>query len=247
MSAYDNLIANIDKTAYTSVWDMDKIIGTAEGTVSVGVPPVASSVTVVATHSTTFGDSYFFLGIYSTDGGATWNDFNAMVPDLTTPAMPVFQTLNVQGAVGSSGTMNVIVTNYYDSVHGTGTAKTVKWKVVFISKNDQGSITPSLIADPTMFTSVDRNYQKIAFKDSVPFNITSGSGKSVTISHDLGFVPQVRAYYFQATPSVRVDNLWAGYFIDTRVTETTLSFVLNSFHSIANYTGVIQFRLYYNT
>ena len=246
MSVRDTLIANIDKTAYTSVWDMDKIIGVASGTFTISAPTPGPPVTLTTTSPTTFGDSYYFQAIYSTDNGASWNDFGSMIPDLTTPGMPVLQTLDVLGAVGAAGTFNVFASNYYDSVHGVGTAKTVKWKAIYYSKNRQGSLAPTNIGLSTLFTSVARNYQKIALKDEIPFDLTSGVAKSITLTHGLGYVPFVRAFYTQTSPATRIDSLWLGYRVETQITETTLSFVLVAALSTVTVTGNIEFRVYYD-
>lgn len=247
MSVRDTFAANYSKTAYTSLWDMDKIIGTGSGSFTVAAPTAINSPTsATSTYSTNFGDFYYFQAIYSVDNGASWNDFNAMVPDLSTPGSPVLDTVVALGAVGSSGTFNIFAFNYYDLVHGTGTAKTIMWKALFFSRNTQGAITPQIINDQTYFTSVERNYQKVAFKDSVTFNLTSGSGQTASLSHNLGYVPMVRAYYIQTTPSNRLDSLWGGYRIEIRVTETTLSFVLDSAFSNITCNGRIEYKIYYD-
>lgn len=247
MSALDNLIANIDKTAYSSVWDMDKIIGTGSGSFSVGAPTSSSGpISATDTFSTPFGTTYYFQGIYSTDGGVTWNDFNAMIPDLTTPTAPVLQTIDVNGAVGSSGTFNVIAFNYYDFAHSVGTARNILWKALFFSKNKQGPTTPLAIEDTKYFTSVERNYQKIAMKGEEAFNVTSGLGRSLTIDHNLGYVPMVRAFYQQTTPAVRMDSPWAGYRIEIRVTESQVIFYQDPNYSTVTATGNIEYRIYYD-
>lgn len=246
MGAYENLIANVDKTAYTSVWDMDKIIGIAEGTINAAAPTPGPPVITQATSSTTFADTYYFQGIFSTDNGATWNDFNSMIPDLSTPGMPVFQTVNVFGAVGSSGTMNIVSVNYYDSVHGTGTAKTILWKVIYISKNNQGNITPSIIGDITLFTSRLRNYQKIALKGEVAFNLMSGVANSVTINHNLGYVPKIRYFYQELTPTNRMVQPSSFYGIAAKISETQLIFDLPAAYSTYTGTGNIEYRIYYD-
>lgn len=247
MSVYETLISNTDKTAYASLWDMDKIIGTGSGTFTATAPTAGNTPTTsTMAYATTIGANYYFQGIYSTDNGASWNDFGSMVPNLTTPGMPVFQTLDVLGVVGSAGTFTVIAFNYWDLVHATGSAKTVMWKAIFFSKNEQGAINPELIADPTLFTSRSRNYQKVAIKNKIAFDVTSGVGKTAVVNHDLGYIPMVRSFYAQATPAVRIENLWTGYRIDTRITETTVSFVLDANYSAITATGFIEYKIYYD-
>lgn len=247
-TAYETFIANTSKTAYSSLWDMDKIIGTGSGSFTATAPTAISTPTTsTMAYATTIGANYYFQGIYSIDSGASWNDFGSQVPNLTTPGSPVFQTIDVVGIVGSAGTFTVAAFNYWDLVHGTGSAKTVMWKAIFFSKNEQGAINPQLIADPTLFTSVARNYQKVAIKDKVAFNVTSGVGKTAVVNHDLGYIPMVRAFYVAATPSVRVDGLWAGYRIATQITATTVSFVLDANYSVNTATGFIEYKVYYDS
>ena len=246
MSVRDTFIANFDKVAYTSYWDMDKIIGVGSGTIDSPAPTPGPPTTVTQLFRTAFGDRYYFEGIFSYDDGVTWNMFNAMVPDLTTPTMPVFQTVDCFAQVSELGTLNVTVQNYYDSVHGVGRAYTVLWKAVFFSKNRQGSIALMTIPNATYFTSVNRTIQKIAMKGEVGFNLVSGGSNTLTLNHGLGYVPKVRAFYSENSPSIRLAQC-KFYSIDVRIDENDLTFFIDSSFSTYDCTGQIEYRVYYDS
>lgn len=239
-------IDNIEDIAFSTAFQIDKAIGAPTGTINSPAPGVGSFSLTSETVETGFGESCYFKGIYSIDSGATWNDFGAMIPNVSTPSMPVFQTVDVVGAVEPDGGLRVTVINYYDNVHSVATAYTVLWKVVLFSKNNQGSITPIDIPNPIAFTTLERDYQKIAFQDEIPYNISSGVGKTETITHNLGYIPKVRSFY-QATDGTQLMiDPWLAFRIETRITTTTVSFVLQGgTYSTNTRTGFIEYRIYF--
>lgn len=87
----------------------------------------ASSITNHAV-SHSFGQTMFTQLSYSLDGGTTWNDQGVMIPDLTTPSAPIFQTLNVNAYTTSSQTV-ITAYNYQ------ATTPTVTYRVALIWKD----------------------------------------------------------------------------------------------------------------
>lgn len=169
---------------------VDQIIGIHSGSFVVSAPTPGTSPTSASdTFNTGFGDTCLLQGIFSVDSGATWNDFGAFKPDLTTPAQPVLQTVTCQGGVTPAGVLTVFATNYYDNVHSVGAAYTVQYKVVLLAKDTQGTITP-LPTNEVLYYSSSFNYQKIFMSGT----FANDTGAPTTITHNLGYVPKVRAW-----------------------------------------------------
>lgn len=239
-------IDHIQDIAFSTAFLIDKSIGVLSGAINSPAPTSSSGPTVTAQATKTgFNESCYFRGIHSTDSGVSWNDFGAITPNLSTPSMPVFQTVDVIGALEPDGGLRVTAINYYDYVHSAGTPRTVLWKVVLFSKNNQGSISPIAMGNPVQFTTLDRDYQKIALQSQVPFNISAFVAKTEVVAHNLGYVPQVRAFY-QATDGTQLMlDPWLAFRIETRVTTTNVSFVLQSEYATNTRTGRIEYRIYY--
>lgn len=73
------------------------------------------------------GDTVFLQMIYSLDGGTTWQDQHVVVPDLSVPAMPVFQTCEV-GCYSTTTQIVIAASNW------TGSNKTITYRVAAFSK-----------------------------------------------------------------------------------------------------------------
>lgn len=241
MGAPENLLTNYDKVAYTSYFDMDKIIGILSGSISVAAPTAGQVVlTGTTTHDTGFGETCYFQGIFSVDGGTTWNDFAAMTPNLSVPGMPVFQTQNCDCYM-VGGVITVSADNYYNFVSASSAAKTFLYKIALFAKNAQGTIQPLTIDETTFFDS-RYNYHKIFVQDSISFNSSSGVTKSVTIPHSLGYVPRVRAFFQQTGSPFKLLPV-SFYFIEPRVTSTSLTFYLDGWYA-TTVNGTIEYRIY---
>lgn len=242
MSVIDTAASNYDKTAYTTLFETDKIIGVYTGTISVNGPTALEQIlTNSAAHTTGFGDSCYFEGIFSIDNGTTWNDFNAYPPDLSTPGMPVFQTYTVYANVSSSGIVTITAENNYDNVHASSTNRTYLYKIYLIAKNDQGEIEPLTSTIETNFDS-RYNYHKIYTQGRVVHNTTSGSTTTTTVSHPLGYVPKVKAWYVTSTGAVYHPS--GQVFVEVRVSNTSVVFRTdNALATTAS--GYIDYRIYY--
>lgn len=183
---------------------IDNIIGAHTGSFFIAAPtglPVNAS----DPFTTGFNDSCLFQGIFSVDSGATWNDFGSMKPDLTTPGEPVFQTVTCQGWVDPTGVFTAYATNYYDNVHLIGTSYTIQYKVVFFAKDTQGLVTPIPTQQILAYQSA-YNFQKIFSKGSFANDIIP-----TPITHNLGYVPKVRAWGTATGSSVYPDNSLLSY------------------------------------
>ncbi len=170
-------------------YNADQIIGIHTGSFVVAAPTFLADTTASDPFVTGFGDTCLFQGIFSVDGGVSWNDFGSYKPNLSTPAQPVLQTVTCKGWVTPTGTFTAYASNFYDFVHSVGTAYTIDYKVAFLAKDTQGAITP-LPTNEILHYSSSFNYQKIYLSSSFANNIAMPT----PIAHNLGYIPKVRAW-----------------------------------------------------
>lgn len=173
---------------------IDKILKVASGTFNVAAPTGGlGSITVdgFATFDTGINDTTFFYGVFSLDGGATWNDFNSSVVEIT-GGNPVFQTCDVWGE-SRAGTFYVWARNWYNFVNSTGTARTVMYKVALVAKRDQ-AVVPTASTDEKLQFITDYNYPKIAVDDVQTMSLATNERKAFVIPHNLGYVPKVLGF-----------------------------------------------------
>lgn len=224
-------------------YEIDKIIGVVSGTFNIAAPTLVDQVkSSTSSHVTGFGATCYFQGIFSVDGGTTWNDFGAMIPDLSTPGFPVQETVDCNCSM-IGGTLTVTGTSWWDNVHGTGTARTVQYKIALIAKNSQTSITP-IPTEEILYYSSAYNYQKIFMKGQVAFNLAgTGVGSSSSVTHGLGYVPKVRAFYQETNGTLRMLPI-GNYKIEPRVTTTNVTFYQDAYWDLTAINGNVEYRIY---
>lgn len=228
-------------------YPIDQIIGIKTGTVSLGAPsasPGYTTATDVQAHN--FGDSCYFAGIFTYDGGTTWNDFGCQIPNYAAPN-PQLQTVDV-AAYTDNTNLNVTVTNWYDLSHGTGTARTVTYKVYLLAKNKMAQPITPLASNQKLAYSSAFNFQKIFMKDTVSINVAAGAtGSSATITHNLGYIPAIRAFFVDGSNNVySLNQLQSGTnSIQAHLTATTLVFTSDqSAFGAPGVSGNIDYRIY---
>lgn len=173
------LVDNIDNVAFASSYEVDKILGTFEGSFSAPSGTVTyNSIATLITEST------FFQGIYSVDAGTTWNDFNTVIDSSGT------NNLDVSGRSNA----NTFVIRADNQTSGGGAVTyTVKYKVALIAKYNQGNVTPQPIGANIVFDT-RLNYQKIFSDTSRSLTLANLSNNRETFNHALGYVPKVRSF-----------------------------------------------------
>ena len=241
-------MSNPDNALFYSATQIDQIIGTFTNTVSLSAPTSGGGYTAVTdSKAHGFGDSTYFQGIFTTNGGTTWNDFGAQTPNGTQ-----FQTVDVEAMINSTN-CNVYLTNYYDYVHSRGTAYTATYKIYLIAKNTMAQpITPLSINSNTYFNSAN-NYQKIFTQGTVPISVSGGStGSTATITHNLGVIPKIRAFFnssnqiFSLNQYVVPPAIEAP--IEAHITTSTLVFYTDqSGFGASGVSGNIEYRIYYDS
>lgn len=226
-------------------YGIDQIIGITTGTMSIATPTSGSSpkqTTVNFAHG--FGDSAYFAGIFTADGGTTYNDLGAMIPVISL-GNPVFQTV---GCDVTCDNTNLIITgtNYYNFVTGSGSPATVTYKIYMFAKNTMANpVTPLATSQILQYNSAF-NYQKIFMQGTINLTVSSGSTGSVNVVHNLGYVPKVRAYLTtNATPTVLQPVSTAGpNDIQVRISTTTVTFFADETGFGSNVNVNIQYRIY---
>lgn len=229
---------------FHSGYEIDKIIGTFEDTIFIGAPTaLAGHTTVTTSYAHGFGDSTYFQGVFSTDGDVTTNDFGAQTPNLA-PSFPQFQTLDAAATVDTTNA-NVTLTNYYDVAHSTSVPFTVHYKIYLLAKNTMSTPVNPLPSAQQRYFNSDFNYQKIAFKGSTTLTVTATHTGSAAVTHGLGYVPTVRAFWLDAATPTVVQAI--PFDVEVHLTTTTLTFYSDqTSFGAAGRNGTIEYRIYYD-
>lgn len=184
-------------------YGQDQIIGTFTNTISLGAPSASPGFTLATdTKPHGFGDSCYYQGIFTTDGGTTWNDFGSQTPNLAAPN-PQFQTVDVE-AMADATNINIYLINYYDSAHSSGTAHTITYKIYLLAKNTMAQPIKPLPTNQILAYDSAFNFQKIFQAGTLSLNVAGGSSGSVVTVHSLGYVPKVRAFFSPASSPAQV-------------------------------------------
>lgn len=240
-------VTNPSAIRFTTINATDQIIGITSGTLTTAAPTSGSSPkTASVPFAHTFGDSAYFQGIFSADGGTTWNDFGSMIPVISS-GDPVFQTVGCD-ATCDTVNLNITASSYYNFVAGTGTAATVLYKVYLLSKNTMAVPIKPLATNQILQYYTAFNYQKIFLQGTSSLIVTSGTtGTSTPIAHSLGYVPKVRAFRLDSTAPTTVLPVSNGLISDPhiRIDTTTLTFYADESGSGGiNLNTSIEWRLY---
>jgi hypothetical protein len=185
------------KFLFHSGYKIDQILGTYTGSLYNPAPaanPFTCN-TVSVDISTNINDTTFFQGIYSINGGGTWNDLNCHIPNLSTPSVPAFQTQTMY-ARSLPNILRLYSDNwsYYNGSTTTSSDYTFLYKVIIFAKSNQGLVTPQPIGSKFHFNSA-YNYQKIAVDDVRTVTIpNTGTNTTISVPHNLNYIPKVRSF-----------------------------------------------------
>lgn len=187
-------MVDYSKLLFLSNSQIDKVLRVETGSFFVPAPTGGlGDITrdASATFNTDINDHTFFYGLFSLDGGATWNEFNSSVVEFAS-GFPVFQTCDVWGE-SRPGTFTIMARNWYNFVSSSSTARTVLWKVAIIAQGNQGLAPKGNSAEILQFTS-SYNYKKIAVDAITPVTLSSLQRTTFVVSHLLGYVPKIRLW-----------------------------------------------------
>jgi len=252
-----SLLDNVDKVAFASSIPTDLMLGSFSGSLSSPSPgstlfPSKTSTSVTIT--TGISEKTLFQGVFSTDGGTTWCDFNSNIA----ARLGSFSNLQTQMMYGYSKANSLTLTadNWNvtsDGTHWNGSAYTFMYKVVLFNRPGQGDVTPQPLVESLNF-SAQYNYQKI-FRDST-FDFTFPVGtNTATITHNLGYVPKFRCYIDNFSSGLAPDNaalMDYGYFISQfsifqcYADTTTIKYFVDNSGGVSALTGTLYTRIYYH-
>lgn len=229
----------IKKIRFYSALRVDQVIGTFEGSFT-----IAAATTMIFQQTasvdlpTKFGKPTFFVGIYSIDGGVTWNDFTNIYL-MSGFLFPLFEA----HGKSTANQMTIIANNYYDSITGS-VPYTVQYKVALIAPPGMGAINPLKVGAKRYFYS-GYNYQKI-FKDNVQdVSVASLAQGVYGINHGLGYIPKIRQFYYrnsdQAIVQLFTDITGTG---EVTISTTGITDTLNA--PLAGLSGKLYTRVYYD-
>lgn len=249
------LMGIVDPTAINLAvpdYSIDQIIGVFTNTISLGAPsasPGFIKVTDQSPHG--FGDSCYFQGIFTTDGGTTWNDFGSQTPNLAAPN-PQFQTVDVEAMVDATN-INVYLTNFYDIAHSSSTAYTVTYKLYALAKNKMAVPLKPLPTNYVLPYDTAFNFQKVFKSGTVSFVGTAGGITTATVVHSLGYYPKIRPFY---SPTATPQQVFAlnqitippitSPMIEVRIDTNAVTFYTDQTDPFigTSFSGSIDYRIY---
>lgn len=250
-----SLLDHVKDVAFAASIPTDMILGTFTGSLFSAAPSPTSTQKTTTTTAIATGipEKTFFQGIFSTDNGVTWVDFNSNIVNSTNPSFVGLQTQMMYGR-SAPGTLTLSADNwtYYNGTGYTSASYTFLYKVVLFARKDQGNVTPQPVAQQLAF-SARYNYQKI-FRDSIfPFSFAVGTTTAV-LTHGLGYIPKVRSYVDNFSFADNTVSLYDfGYFLSQYnifqlyMDETTVKYYIDNSSGSVPLTGTLYTRIYYDT
>lgn len=185
MTAADNLKSNASKVSYTDYWPIDQVIFADTLTFSVPAGSVGTSYAPpnVATGLGQFGRP---MGIYTEDGGSTYNDIgNHWAGGHAGAGIVVpIQPNNVELRLFVDGSGNVNFTFFRNVTTSSPTVVTCSFVLLAVDN-------PSPISSETQTGGAETNYNdQNLYRKIVDAGNYSTSGLS-TVPHNLGYVPNI--------------------------------------------------------
>jgi len=225
---------------FMSEYGIDKILSIFSGSFTAASRP--SLPAIGASFASGINDLVFCQGTFTVDGGNP--------QDLGSELL--VNGFYVQALAGSQSNNINIYYNNDDTV-----AHTITYNVFMISKPSNGLFTPgNLPANSDYFNSND-NYQKIDIdgEESISVSAATGNGPTdtvITIAHNLGYMPCVRAFVDDGTTltDVLVRNSPAlvynrGVLMTNTVDNSNVYFRFTNLDS-ATYSFNLSYRIYYD-
>lgn len=251
-----NLQTNGAKVAFTDYWEIDRVVFSHTDTFTV--------TNTVSTTGQTFSINMVGLntqlgrpvGIFSTDGGVTWNDMLGTASNSTLSTYVVFPSVMVSPSVKSTNTITYSV--LVNAKIGTGTTFSLICSIAVLAVDSPGIMTaiPSIASatNKTSQSTVDSSgnpirYRQIAFKNiySTPIGTTL-----YTVVHGLGYVPDAMVWASYGTADYlptfegEVDGLAVGFSGINAGNGSHLMFMdaTNIYYVASNYGDEYLIRLY---
>lgn len=200
---------------------IDKIIGSSTGSVSV---PSNDFREVVINHGFSFTPLFYIK----------WSTSPTFNPSYESQwFQPSSLPYSVYGT-SSSSDMRLSVSNYGGTV-------TIYYQVIYFMPSDINVSVPIVSLDNFQMNT-DYNYTKIISEGRI-------NGSSGTITHDLGYIPQVEAWYIRATDGrcIRLDYSYPqspGLFSGPEVEVTSTQVILRNSQDTFNNAVAYYYKIY---
>lgn len=225
---------------------MDQIVDIVTGTFTAapatgsGFAGTYASTNTVDEHNAIADDFFYTAGIWSMDGGATWNQIGASV---IVGNDSVVGQLTLSIGVSSTGSLDADPGKIVVNANNEGfSPQTIQYKVLVMARFDQSTKIPTKKLNQVLRYSTKNSYMKIAIENKT--GVLPASGVT-TIPHNLGYVPNFMAWILSDdSPSGNTD--YGMFPAGDRVSADTQNLYCdyNSFAGFANYT--LYYRIYLN-
>lgn len=226
-----SLLTNINSVAFTSLYPVDKVLNIYTGTITIPVRTDSANTVVI---NTGVEGPVFFAGIFTIDGSDTYTDLGGV--EFFDDGVGAYTEFGLDGK-SADGTLTLTTVTSDVFTH------TCDYKVFTFAQSEQGLFTLEGENRPTILENLSnsRNYQKIYTDTKQPHTVTTAATSSYTVSHDLGYVPSVRAfievsgvlYDVAAGPTINTVG-FNNCFCELRVssTDVTVFFINNTGASV---------------
>lgn len=225
MGAADNLITNSNKVAYTNYWPTDKVLYSTATSITVN-----NSVSIghqVFTFPSPIGSQRALpIGIFSTDGGVTWNDVGGDDPSASFLNGIVAQAVSVTIEIQPDGTTTVLVK--VNSAIGGGSTFLLNLSFVLLGISGvsaqmpvptiSSGTTKTATTNITPSSKLPVAYRQIVNQATLPASAPAGANVLNTSPHNLSYVPDL---IFWRTDNGTPTQTFTFGTIYTRQTSTT--------------------------
>jgi len=253
MSAADNLLTNSNKVADTTYWPSDKVIFSNTGTFSATNTVGVTSVFTIP--SPTNGQESYPVGIYSVNGGTTWNDFTGdLGPWGSSLGIPT--TIVPVMAWAESGMSNTTTYRVKCSVlQGGGGTFPIIISVALLALKIPSPLTyiPTIASGETKTssTTITPTGGQVRYRRIIDTLATAaGSGTIIQVAHNSGYIPDV-AWWTTDGSDVRKISSTTVKFVHGSTTIDTLGvfgFAMDSTNFyMSSYPGLPNSLYFYRT
>lgn len=175
------------------------------------------------------GDGFAF-GAFSTDNGATFQDFGSYAFSSKFTIRP-----SVTGTIIYRRTDGSV--RFQFSLPSSGMAVLIQCVVAVPTASNMYLASPASTSGKLSYRG-SGNFQKLYLESS--FTQPNGAAQTTPIAHSLGYVPQVRVFSDQGSSDIQMVNTVGSEVI--KVDETNLTFALGAW---ASATRTLYYRIYY--
>lgn len=217
---------------------MDQIIAIVTGSFSVGAGVDDGFGNITVTSATDdkpvpSADFYHIKGIWSSDGGTSWQEFgNSVIYGSHANGLKTLDVSTDSTLLAGVASLGIIADNSDTGGHS------IIYKALLLARADQDDVPVGSLVQLLRYSS-QNNYMKIHSEGVVDLDPTN----PVVVAHSLGYVPNVNVWYKQTFTSVGdpadgTIDMFQGD-ADVVVDATTITFGNKGF------AGLLEYKAYY--